>query len=131
MSGLSTLPISGRSSLLAFTAEHSFERNHYVVGAERKQLANSLSLTETQVKVWFQNRRTKSKRQTQEEEATKKPGSGHSDGNSGNNGMSTSAISADSSTRNYVDCSSDDEEILMDEDYSDDEDIPPHLRHKS
>ena len=31
--------------------EHAFERNHYVVGAERKQLANSLSLTETQVSI--------------------------------------------------------------------------------
>ena len=29
--------------------EHAFEKNHYVVGAERKQLAQSLSLTETQV----------------------------------------------------------------------------------
>ncbi|CAM1296739.1 EMX2 (predicted) [Pycnogonum litorale] len=42
--------------------EHAFEKNHYVVGAERKQLAQSLGLTETQVKVWFQNRRTKHKR---------------------------------------------------------------------
>lgn len=71
----------------------------------------------------------------QEEETTKKPGSGngHSDGHPNSSGsMSTSAISADSSTRNYVDgCSSDDEEILMDEDYSDDEELPPHLRHKS
>lgn len=50
--------------------EHAFEKNHYVVGAERKQLAQSLSLTETQVKVWFQNRRTKHKRQKQEEEHT-------------------------------------------------------------
>lgn len=31
--------------------EHAFEKNHYVVGAERKQLAQSLSLTETQVSV--------------------------------------------------------------------------------
>lgn len=30
--------------------EHAFEKNHYVVGAERKQLAHSLSLTETQVR---------------------------------------------------------------------------------
>ena len=30
--------------------EHAFEKNHYVVGAERKQLAQSLNLTETQVK---------------------------------------------------------------------------------
>ncbi|GAB6031419.1 WD repeat-containing protein 34 [Chamberlinius hualienensis] len=48
--------------------EHAFEKNHYVVGAERKHLAQNLSLTETQVKVWFQNRRTKHKRLKQEEE---------------------------------------------------------------
>ncbi|XP_051941496.1 empty spiracles homeobox 3 isoform X2 [Hippocampus zosterae] len=49
--------------------EQAFDKNHYVVGAERKQLASSLCLTETQVKVWFQNRRTKHKRQKLEEEA--------------------------------------------------------------
>jgi len=42
--------------------EHAFESNHYVVGQERKDLAKTLNLTETQVKVWFQNRRTKHKR---------------------------------------------------------------------
>uniref|UniRef100_A0A0K0DVY3 Homeobox domain-containing protein n=1 Tax=Strongyloides stercoralis TaxID=6248 RepID=A0A0K0DVY3_STRER len=42
--------------------EKAFELNHYVIGNERKQLASRLSLTETQVKVWFQNRRTKHKR---------------------------------------------------------------------
>jgi hypothetical protein len=29
--------------------EQAFEKNHYVVGAERKQLAQTLSLSETQV----------------------------------------------------------------------------------
>ncbi|XP_043925380.1 homeobox protein EMX1-like [Protopterus annectens] len=61
--------------------ERAFEKNHYVVGAERKQLANSLCLTETQVKVWFQNRRTKHKRQKMEEESPesqqKRKGSQH------------------------------------------------------
>ncbi|KAK6493679.1 homeobox protein EMX1-like [Huso huso] len=61
--------------------ERAFEKNHYVVGAERKQLANTLSLSETQVKVWFQNRRTKHKRQKLEEEGPeseqKKKGSHH------------------------------------------------------
>ena len=29
--------------------EHAFEKNHYVVGQERKDLASNLNLTETQV----------------------------------------------------------------------------------
>ncbi|KAK5864384.1 hypothetical protein PBY51_015630 [Eleginops maclovinus] len=61
--------------------ERAFEKNHYVVGAERKQLASTLCLTETQVKVWFQNRRTKHKRQKLEEESPealqKRKGSQH------------------------------------------------------
>ncbi|CAH8494799.1 unnamed protein product [Dicrocoelium dendriticum] len=45
-----------------YQLESTFEKNHYVVGHERKELASNLGLTETQVKVWFQNRRTKFKR---------------------------------------------------------------------
>ncbi|GBL87596.1 Homeobox protein EMX1 [Araneus ventricosus] len=48
------------------TLERAFEKNHYVVGSERKQLSQILGLSETQVKVWFQNRRTKHKRQKQD-----------------------------------------------------------------
>lgn len=43
--------------------EEIFEKNRYVVGCERKQLARDLHLSETQIKVWFQNRRTKHKRE--------------------------------------------------------------------
>lgn len=50
--------------------ENAFEKNHYIVGTERKQLASFLSLSETQIKVWFQNRRTKWKRQQAEEKAS-------------------------------------------------------------
>lgn len=47
--------------------EEVFEKNQYVVGSERKQLARDLNLSETQIKVWFQNRRTKHKRVKHEE----------------------------------------------------------------
>ncbi|CAD5207549.1 unnamed protein product [Bursaphelenchus okinawaensis] len=42
--------------------EEAFKSSHYVSSVERKAIANKLRLNETQVKVWFQNRRTKQKK---------------------------------------------------------------------
>lgn len=43
--------------------EHSFRNSHYLSVFERFGIAKALNLSETQVKVWFQNRRTKWKKE--------------------------------------------------------------------
>ena len=45
------------------TLEQVFNSSMYLVGPERKALAAKLSLKEIQIKVWFQNRRIKYRKQ--------------------------------------------------------------------
>ncbi|XP_038045307.1 T-cell leukemia homeobox protein 3-like [Patiria miniata] len=47
--------------------EKRFHRQKYLASAERAGLAKTLKMTDAQVKTWFQNRRTKWRRQTAEE----------------------------------------------------------------
>ncbi|XP_076314784.1 homeobox protein MSX-2-like [Tachypleus tridentatus] len=60
----------GRSPRIPFTTaqvsilEHKFQRTHYLSGLEVTELSQILGLTETRVKIWFQNRRARERRET-------------------------------------------------------------------
>ncbi|NXU51125.1 VEX1 protein, partial [Turnix velox] len=46
--------------------ERSFREQRYVGSSEKRRLATALNLSQSQIKTWFQNRRMKFKRQTQD-----------------------------------------------------------------
>lgn len=60
-----------------YQLERKFEQTKYLAGADRAQLAQELNMSESQVKVWFQNRRTKwRKKEAADNALVKRGGSG-------------------------------------------------------
>ncbi|PAV56569.1 hypothetical protein WR25_16549 [Diploscapter pachys] len=57
---------SGRQ---VYELEKQFEAKKYLSSAERSELAKKLGVTETQVKIWLQNRRTKHKKTVSESQS--------------------------------------------------------------
>ncbi|KAK8738116.1 hypothetical protein OTU49_004050, partial [Cherax quadricarinatus] len=54
------------SQAQVYELERRFKQQRYLSAPEREHLASLLKLTSTQVKIWFQNRRYKCKRQRQD-----------------------------------------------------------------
>ncbi|XP_023218474.1 homeobox protein Nkx-6.2-like [Centruroides vittatus] len=58
-----------------YVLEKTFEQTKYLAGPERAKLAYALGMSESQVKVWFQNRRTKWRKKNAAEMAIAKSNS--------------------------------------------------------
>ncbi|KAG7281307.1 hypothetical protein CRUP_030990 [Coryphaenoides rupestris] len=91
-----------------FALEKTFEQTKYLAGPERARLAYSLGMTESQVKVWFQNRRTKWRKKTASEpSSTQACGGGPGAGEASENEVE------DEEYNKPLDPDSDDEKIRL------------------
>ncbi|NXU47452.1 NKX61 protein, partial [Turnix velox] len=97
-----------------FALEKTFEQTKYLAGPERARLAYSLGMTESQVKVWFQNRRTKWRKKHAAEMATaKKKQDSETERLKGGGGGSENEEEEDEDYNKPLDPNSDDEKIAQ------------------
>lgn len=64
------------TKMQTYELERRFKQQRYLSAPERENLANAINLTPTQVKIWFQNHRYKTKRTTTGNEKPLNPYSG-------------------------------------------------------
>ncbi|XP_036381875.1 homeobox protein Nkx-6.3 [Megalops cyprinoides] len=90
-----------------FALEKTFEQTKYLAGPERARLAYSLGMTESQVKVWFQNRRTKWRKKSASEPTSTQASRGEQGGDASENEVE------DEEYNKPLDPDSDDEKIRL------------------
>ncbi|KFO03826.1 Homeobox protein Nkx-6.3, partial [Balearica regulorum gibbericeps] len=90
-----------------FALEKTFEQTKYLAGPERARLAYSLGMTESQVKVWFQNRRTKWRKKNALEPSSSSQRAG------GSGGERAASETEDDEYNKPLDPDSDDEKIRL------------------
>ncbi|XP_036998374.1 homeobox protein Nkx-6.3 [Artibeus jamaicensis] len=93
-----------------FALEKTFEQTKYLAGPERARLAYSLGMTESQVKVWFQNRRTKWRKKSALEPSSSTP---RAPGSAGAGGDRAASENEDDEYNKPLDPDSDDEKIRL------------------
>ncbi|ELK08730.1 Homeobox protein Nkx-6.3, partial [Pteropus alecto] len=95
-----------------FALEKTFEQTKYLAGPERARLAYSLGMTESQVKVWFQNRRTKWRKKSALEPSSSTPRAPGGAG-AGSGGDRAASENEDDEYNKPLDPDSDDEKIRL------------------
>ncbi|NXX80565.1 NKX63 protein, partial [Urocolius indicus] len=91
-----------------FALEKTFEQTKYLAGPERARLAYSLGMSESQVKVWFQNRRTKWRKKSALEPSSSSQRAGGCGG-----GERVTSEAEDDEYNKPLDPDSDDEKIRL------------------